>query len=289
MTQPPENYPIESTPPSPDDSAQPRMAGQGIPRPSDVEPLAVEPIAGTDPASGRSSVKTLDVCPNCGASMRGTDQLVCIRCGFDLKTMRAVETKVGEIDAAEVQAAAEATQPLIRPGNGDFWLPTVLACAGGLMLLVGYFAKLPGLFPIAAAKAAADKQAVVITFLDSVQGVLRAAVLVGVFTACGMGALMFLASMLGRKTGKTVDDLKLGAMRLLSMVLITRLVTIISLPPAGLEWIVETIVQLIVFWGLSISLFRLKPRDAATFTGAAVLMIIVIWAAAWSVIWATGL
>src|SRR5687768_17541375 len=88
-----------------------------------------------DEDSTKQSVKELDVCPNCGASMRGTDALVCLRCGFDLKTMRVVKTEVGEA----VEPVAEAP-PLVRPGMGDLWLPAVIAAACGGFLLICYMA-----------------------------------------------------------------------------------------------------------------------------------------------------
>lgn len=282
----PHNYGLEPTSESPAarDGDGPRPQQVGIPRPAEVEPLPIEPPDDTPPPS---SVKDLDICPNCGATMRGSDQLVCLRCGFDLKTMKPVETVVGEtaVPEAVAEEVAEAREPIIQPGNGGFLLPQILAGASALILLIGFLAGFQGLFPYIV-PVTEQGQPAVISIGARFSGLLRAVVLVGMQSACGMAALAFLAALLGRKTAATIEDLKLGAMRMLAIVLTMRLATFISLNSAALEWMFETIVQLGVFAGLSIALFRLKPRDAATLTGAALLAFVLLWLSAYAVIWA---
>ena len=89
-----EHYGIEPGAAAPEAGAQaPRRVD--VPRSTDSTPLPLEgqPSArgGDDDSDRPSSPKELDVCPNCGASMRGAETLVCLRCGFDLKTMRVID------------------------------------------------------------------------------------------------------------------------------------------------------------------------------------------------------
>ena len=284
----PHNYDLE---PADDDAAkadQPPAKARyvGIPRPSEVQPINLEEPPDTPPAAG--SVKDLDVCPNCGASMRGGDELVCIRCGFDLKTMRQVRTRTGETSEppSEEVLAEDQREALIKPGNGDYWLPGVLGGVSVLVLLVAYLAGLPALFPEIRA-ATEPTHTVVITFGDRVLGLLQMFVLVIMLTACGMGALAFFAHLQGLRLAKTIDDLKLGAVRMLAIMLTTRLATLIVLPYLALERTVEAVVQLVLFAGLSIALFRLQPRDAPTLAITFGLIFIVLWVFAHAVVWAT--
>ena len=293
--QPRDNYEIEPDSEIGSESDLPKPRQVGIPRAEHVQPLDVEddsdqPRRASSDQSKKSSVKDLDVCPSCGATMRGADNLVCIRCGFDLKTMRHVQTKTGEIDAAEV-AAQQASgggelQPLIKRGNGDLWLPTILAAVAGIVLLIGYLAGARALFPNVIATNEAG-QIVSISAGMRFNAILKTLILIGMIGACGMGALAFTAYLNGMRLARNWDDLKLGAIRMLATVVVMRLAAFITLPNRALEWTAEAFVQLAIFAGLSIALFRLKPADAPIMTGAAVILFVMLWLAAYVVVWAT--
>ena len=74
---------------------------------------------------------------------------------------------------------------------------------------------------------------------------------------------------------------------MLAIMLTTRLATLIVLPYLALERTVEAVVQLVLFAGLSIALFRLQPRDAPTLAITFGLIFIVLWVFAHAVVWAT--
>src|SRR5690606_29151098 len=65
-----------------------------------------------------------DPCPKCGAPMKA-DQLVCMRCGYNLRDLKAAATKVirtpVEVDDEELATAER--RPLVRPFWFDPWLP----------------------------------------------------------------------------------------------------------------------------------------------------------------------
>lgn len=306
--QPRDNYEIEpdsEISPKPD---LPKPRQVGIPRAEYVEPLKVEDTsdesarnagerptrAGTDsPRRGpvdesrTASVRDLDVCPSCGATMRGIDNLVCIRCGFDLKTMRHVQTKTGEIDAAEIAAQQSELQPLIKRGNGDLWLPTILAALAGIVLLIGYLAGARALFPNAVTTNETGQAMINVTAGMRFNAILKTLIIIGMIGACGIGALAFTAYLNGMRLARNWDDLKLGAIRMLAIVVTMRLTSFIALPNRALEWTAEAIVQLAIFAGLSLALFRLKPGDAPIMTGAAVILFVMLWLAGQLVVWAT--
>lgn len=266
-----------------DGSTSRQPLGRGIPRPEEVEPLKVE---GEDDEPPRTqSVRDLDVCPSCGGSMRGGDNLVCIRCGFDLKTNKKVQTVTGAVEVGDEPATGE-LEPIIKPGNGDLWLPAILAAISGVILLIGYLAGAPALYPHLVADAALKEQALVISAGQRLQAVLQLIVLVGMLKACGLGALTFTAYMNGMRLCRNWDHLKLGAMRMGAIAVTMRLAAFIALPQM-IERLTEAVVQLAVFTGLSIALFGLKPKDAPILTGAMAILFVLLWLSAWVIVWGT--
>ena len=59
-------------------------------------------------------VKSLDICPNCGKAMGKARNLICLKCGFDLKTMKVIETKTGDTTLEEIEAQNKKIEELER-------------------------------------------------------------------------------------------------------------------------------------------------------------------------------
>jgi hypothetical protein len=241
-------------------------------------------VEATDDEDGPISPHDLDVCPNCGAPMRTADTLVCMRCGFDLKTMTVVETETGEVDA---EPQVEPAVPLVKRYAMEPWLPLSLAAVAALMLIVGYLAGAPGLFPALQAtmtgEAAGASPAVTIDLADRMLGVARFPVRLGLWALCGLGAVAAAAWVFGRPLG----NVPLAFWRVLAAAAVARLAGLIDLTSRPLEWFVEAVIQTGVFFLLVMGLFRLRPRDAGTIVGLTIVVFVILYGIARLVTWVT--
>ncbi|MHC4414404.1 MAG: hypothetical protein ACYS0G_03875 [Planctomycetota bacterium] len=243
--------------------------------PPEPEPsLEPEAIPGAEPealSEEPSSIKALDVCPNCGSPLGGVEAVVCLRCGFNLKTLEVVETATGEAAAAE-EMDAESEPPLSAPGAGDVWLPGIIAIASLLVLSIGYLAGWGGLF--------AGDEAVGVG--GRLVGLLKMSVKTVVFTVSGLGALHILAHMLSSRLG----DIKLAAVRMVGIVAAIGLLAFFQAGSVALEWTIEIILQAAAFVALAMALFRLSVRDAVTLLGVTVIAVVGLLLASAVVLWA---
>jgi len=201
-------------------------------------------------------IHSLDICPNCGKSMGSTRNLICVHCGFDLKTMKVIQTAKGEVTVEEVeQTATERWQatPICPPGLGDFITPGVMAAVGFGVLLIGLLAGASGLYP--------DPES------GRVRGVLAEVVISGMWIAAAAAAVKVLSILLERPAG----DLRLTFARAAGIVALMRLATFMNLLSNSWEWVLQSALQLPIAAGLSLVLYKIKPRDAAILLGLAII------------------
>jgi hypothetical protein len=244
-------------------------AGDDVKPSREPQPLDLEPPEEEKPAPDRarpseeaderssSPVHALDVCPNCGTPMRGRDTLVCMRCGFDLKSMKVIKTETGETTVDEDEKAQR--EPLVKEGPGDPWLPLALAIIGGVLLLIGCLAGAPGLFPHVRATLA-EGATLVISWDERWGAAARFPILILLWTMCGFGSLIAGAWLFGRPFG----NVGVGALRMLGIVAIARCAGFVSFSWPLVEFLLESLLAAAVFFVLTMLLFRVKPRDAAT-------------------------
>jgi hypothetical protein len=226
-----------------------------------VEPAADEP----------ADIHALDVCPKCGASLPDITTLVCLRCGFDLKTMKAIDTKVG-VEAAAEEVGNGKRAPLAAPGRGDRWLPLALAGASVLVLVIGFLAGADGLFA-GVEPARATRRLL---------GLSRAVMQIALLTVAGAGALVAMARLLGT----TLGDVRLAAARMLGIIAVLALARFLNLNSDALEWSFETLIQAAAFIGLTMVCFALDVREALTMLGLLVVALAVLMAIASLTLWA---
>ena len=246
-----------------------------------VEPLELEPDDGsrepTDGVNGareteeppKSSVKALDVCPNCGATMRQGNMLVCLRCGFDLKTLRVLKTQTGEEIQEEDEEEEEPPEPLCRPGRGDFLVPSIVAGISVLLISIGYLIGADGLYDLHSDTGVAIAPVVAQRFGQ--WGVYLATLVVG--SLCGLAGVFVVS----RLNETTFGDWRLGSLRIVAVVATMWLAKFLDLGGKFLEIGTEWILHGGIFVGLSMFFFRLTPRDAATAGLTALLLAVVFW------------
>ena len=100
----------------PEDDAEANPPPEEVPEAGGEPP---ESESGFTAAATGPYVKTLDVCPNCGANLPSSDSLVCLRCGFNLKTLQVMATETGEAAAAGGEIAAVEGVDLLFIGPFD--------------------------------------------------------------------------------------------------------------------------------------------------------------------------
>ncbi|HWB18963.1 MAG TPA: hypothetical protein VG711_01590 [Phycisphaerales bacterium] len=235
-----------------------------------------------EPGSGPPSPSSLDVCPNCGAPMRGKDTLLCLRCGFDLKSNKVVKTTVGKAEEHEEHDHDEIPPPesiLVREGRGGLWLAEAIAGICIAALLVGYLAGSVGLFPAFEPTKDNPTVPVLVRFTE----LLRYLAISGIWVGCGLVALYVLAGILQ----KTFGDMKLALARLSAVVAAMQLATFINLN-SSYENLAELPVQFAIFVALSILLFTISPKDALSLAGLTVGVFLLLCLVSFVLYWAAS-
>ncbi len=225
-----------------------------------------------------SDIKALDICPNCGSPLGGVDTVVCLRCGFDFKTLKVIKVETGETTVPESEED-EPAAPLSVPGAGDLWLPTAMAAVGLGVLAIGYLAGAPGLF-----EAASTPGEETVGFFQRLRGLVGMLVRTGILTLAGLGGLSVLAHMLETRLG----DVKLAAVRMLGISAAVGLLAFFNVESVFFELTIEAVCQAVAFVGLALVLFGLTLRNAATLMGLTVFAMIGLLILSWLVLWSAG-
>jgi hypothetical protein len=215
------------------------------------------------------SIRALDVCPNCGSPLGGVDVVLCLRCGYDMKAMKVIKT---DTKKTEEPPDEDESDVLVEAGMGDFWLPAAMAVAGLGLVGAGYLWRSPALF--------GGEEAV--SFGTGAIGLIKMLLKTAVFTAAGIGGLAALAHIAHKQLG----DLRLAAARMLGIMAAVGLLAFINVKSDGFEWTLEFIGQAAAVLGLSMLLFRLAFRDAATFLLAALFAVLGVVLLSHIVLWA---
>ncbi len=238
------------------------------------EPFALEPTL----------TESLDVCPNCGASMENVDTLVCLRCGYDFQAMRVIET-VSEAEPAdgddEEVDDVQDTNPIVVSGLGGWHLPIVVAVIAISALVIGCLAGYHGLFPELIDSELESQEMVEWGYRFEAIG--RMVALMSLWTICGIAALFVCSWMFGRPFG----DARLALFRMLAMVTVARTLTFVSLGGGALERIVELLGEAALFTLLTMILMRMRPRDAATMVGIMIIGFVTLFGLSHFVVWVT--
>ena len=266
-------------PPSPPARPAPPESSKSPQPPAPSEPS--EPSEPPEPPQP-SAIKALDVCPNCGSPMGGADAVVCLRCGFDLKSLKVIKVKTGETVEPEPEPEPdepdEPAAPLCEPGRADPGLPIAMAVGGLGLLALGYLFGAAGLV-----EAVEDETAGFFATLGGrLGGLIKMLVRTGALSLAGLGGLSVLAHMLNTRIG----NVKLAAVRMLGIFAVIGLLTFFNAENQTLEGAVELVCLALAFMGLATVLFRLTVRDAATLMGLIAFAVIGLLLLSALVMWA---
>ncbi len=257
--------------------------------PADAElpepPEPPEPPESSEPPDPPepSAIKALDVCPNCGSPMGGADAVVCLRCGFDLKSLKVIKVNTGETVEPEPEPDEpdEPAAPLCERGRADPGLPIAMAVGGLGLLALGYLFGAAGL--VEAVEAVEDETAGFFATLGGrLGGLIKMLVRTGTLSLAGLGGLSVLAHMLNTRIG----NVKLAAVRMLGIFAVIGLLTFFNADSQTLEGAVELVCLALAFVGLATVLFRLTVRDAATLMGLIAFAVIGLLLLSALVMWA---
>jgi hypothetical protein len=119
-------------------------------------------------------------------------------------------------------------------------------------------------------------------FGGRVIGLLKMLIKTAVLTLSGLGGLVVLAHMAKAQVG----GVKLAAVRMVGIMGAIGVLAFFSHTSAFLEWTVELLTQALAFLGLSMVLFRLSVRDAATLLGVTVIAVAGLLLVSALVLWA---
>jgi hypothetical protein len=256
----------------PDESAEPDKQKPDIEAGEDVESYDVE----DDPLPSDAPRKADLKCPNCGAERDDEHELLCLRCGFNMVTLKVEKTKTGdatEVEEEDAEEEAKQVPPVCRPGRGNLRLPIVIGAVSLFVLLIGYLAGAEGLFN-PELLVTADDGTKSMPFPKRLKGLLEFVALVICWGGASMVGLLVLAALTDTKLG----DLRLAVVRVVGIVLAMRLVTLfVDVPSPRWEFLMELPLQAGIFFGLSLVLFELKPRDTGIYALVTLAGIILLW------------
>jgi hypothetical protein len=191
---------------------------------------------------------------------------------------------VVEVEPEQEGKVADESQPVRKPivksGRGDTRLPLIMAAAAGAILLIGYLAGAHGLFPPVVNANNEVVPGADIAFGQRMLGLLRFVISDAMWTLCALGGLVFLAFLLSMRLGDGI----LAAARMLGIITVAHLATFINFSSNALEFIVESIIEAGIFVGLSIVLFNLKPKDTPTLLGSTIMLFMILWLGAKTVV-----
>lgn len=282
---PADSYSVEDDAEGNPQAQEPAKHSSQVERSDDVEPLELEAedrpdqSAQQDDAASESDepakpgVRELDICPNCGAPMREGNRIVCLRCGFDLKTLQVLKTETGEqVELDEEEEEDEPPEPLSLPGRGDYLVPGIMAGLSVLLISIGYLASADGLFHLKSPDGSPIDPAAADRFAQ--WGVYLAQFVLG--SLCALTGLFIVARLNETRFG----EWRLGMVRTVGIVATVWLAKFLDLGGGFFELSVEWILHSGIFVGLSMLFFRLTLRDAATAWLTALLAALAFWALA---------
>jgi hypothetical protein len=244
-------------------------------------------VAADDPAP------TSLTCPACREPMPGSDQVVCLACGYDLvSNTRLGETKTKEkskhgggrfaiVDSEE--GASEEAEGVIMPrSNHRLW--SIITAAAALVMMFALIAGWSSLFPSedgqfrnSDGKFTLDAPLIKVRLLAVIQFLVASAVVIG----CGMIALRLAAWLENRPFGSVIGVLS----RVAAVVAVAALARLIPIDSGLIQTMTHLLVGVGVVVGGSMLILNLRDRIAIIHLAAWGLLLLIVVPAARLVAW----
>ncbi|MDE0888663.1 MAG: hypothetical protein OSA40_04300 [Phycisphaerales bacterium] len=244
-------------------------------------------VAADDP------VPTPLACPVCGEPMPGSDQVVCLACGYDLvSNTRLGKTKTKEkskhgggrfaiVDSEE--GASEEVEGAIMPrSNHRLW--SIITAAAALVMMFALIAGWSSLFPSedghfrnSDGKFTLDAPLIKVRLLAVIQFLVASAVVIG----CGMIALRLAAWLENRPFGSVIGVLS----RVAAVVAVAALARLIPIDSGLIQTMTHLLVGVGVVVGGSMLILKLRDRIALIHLAAWGLLLLIVVPAARLVAW----
>ena len=199
-------------------------------------------------------------CPSCGAPMEGGDEVVCLRCGFDLTRNQKIDTATG---VHVIQADAEPPPPehITSPGKGGMHLPAIMAGVAIILMTICYLAGVDGLYAAENASPTLGNRigALVTFYLRTI-----------VFALTTFAGLFIISRIEKRPIGDTL----LALFRCVGIVAVCQIGLFVPelFGYPFLEFIFEFIIRGAIFVALVLFFFQMSVRDALSL-GVVVMLI----------------
>jgi len=251
-----------------------------------ISAIQSDAVSSASAAAKREAIKLESAatveCPSCGAPMPGEEEVVCLRCGFDLSAARKLEVRTGVEEVEPDIPEEERKPPLTPPGRGGLHLPAILAGGALLIMTIAFLAGASGLYPTVNGRHVRGNAGVPfdveVDFTEGHPGLGRALlalvrfyVLTAAFAGSALGGLYLLSRMERRRIG----DTNLAAVRCLAIVCVSEVALLFDLNYRwGLaEWIVQFVLMAGLFFVGARYFFKVNNQEAAEFGGVAMLLI----------------
>jgi hypothetical protein len=239
------------------------------------------------------AVRASLTCPACREPMPGSDQVVCLACGYDLvSNTRLGETKTKEkskhgggrfaiVDSEE--GASEEVEGAIMPrSNHRLW--SIITAAAALVMMFALIAGWSSLFPSedgqfrnSDGKFTLDAPLIKVRLLAVIQFLVASAVVIG----CGMIALRLAAWLENRPFGSVIGVLS----RVAAVVAVAALARLIPIDSGLIQTMTHLLVGVGVVVGGSMLILNLRDRIAIIHLAAWGLLLLIVVPAARLVAW----
>ncbi len=232
--------------------------------------------------------RSLDICPNCTADIDETMQMVCMKCGYNLRTMQVEKTVAGvderNIDDELDEHGRVKKPPLSPPGRGGTALPLVIASGCAIALLAGLLAGHHGLFAAYVNAQDAEPASVVVGWAARFTGMLRYLVNTATWAGVVLASLWLFARVMEQPLG--IANLVLA--RAVGIACAMKIASLVPVTTQAIRFPLEIGGHFAILFVLAVALFKMSPKTAGFFTLMTIIVWMITYLASTLIVWSIG-